>query len=92
MPARVQQGDRTSLAHLECCSLEDLKGLLRARALGETDYFSDASELSMNPSLGRIADFERKYGDYHELAGSPADDELSVAAVVAELKARLRES
>ncbi len=56
------------------------------------DFFSNASELSMNPSLGRIADFERKYGDYHELVVSLADDELSVAAVVAELKARLCKS
>lgn len=63
-----------------------------ARTLRESDFFGDASELSVNPSLGKIADFERKYGDYHELAESVADDELSVAAVVAELKARLYKS
>lgn len=90
MPARVHQRGRISLAHLECCSLEDLKGVLKVRALREIDFFRDASELSMNPSLEKIADFERNYGDYYELAESVADDEISVAAVVAELKARLK--
>ncbi len=72
--------------------MEDLKGLLKARALREAAFFKDASELSIKPSIGKINDFERKYGDYHELDQSVADDELNVAAVVAELKARLHGS
>ncbi len=92
VPGRVYQNDRVALAHLECCSLEDLKELLKARALRETDFFQDAYELSTNPSLEKIGEFERMYGDYHELAESATEDELSVAAVVGELKDRLGKS
>lgn len=90
VPAETRRGGGLRLAHLECCSLDDLKELLRVKAVRELEFFKDAAGLPEDLSLARIANFESKYGDYNELAQTRTDHELPVAAMVAELKIRIR--
>lgn len=91
-PAEVYGREGLRLAHIECCSINDLKKLLTVRARSEIEFFDDASKLVQNPSLSSINEFEKKYGDYYELAQSNKDDEIAVVAIIAELKKRLTKS
>jgi hypothetical protein len=91
VPAETHQKGGLKLAHLECCSLDDLKELLRVKAMRELEFFKDAANLPENLSFPKIAGFERKYGDYNELAQTRTDHELPIAAIVAELKKRIRD-
>lgn len=87
--AEVHGRDGARLAHIECCSTDDLIILLAGRAQREIEFFQDASHLATNLNIDRIGEFEKKYGNYDELAQAQSDNELAVAAFVAELKRRL---
>jgi hypothetical protein len=77
------------LVHIECCSTDDLRKLLSARAKREIEFFSDASKLSENLDLKMFKEFEKSYGDYYEVVETSSDQELAVLAIVSELKSRL---
>ncbi len=87
LPAEIKQANRIKFAHMECCSIEELKQVLLAQARNQIELYQDVIELVNRMSLEKIRAFEAKYGTYEELRqGSHIDHHVMISALMSELK------
>lgn len=82
------------MAHIECCSYEQIKQILLSQAEDQIEFYKDIINL-INDEIGkdnksflnRINIFEQKYGSSDEIRqGSSIDRDIFTYASIAELK------
>jgi hypothetical protein len=88
------------IAHIECCSVNQIKKILISQAKEQISLYKDLFDLieSMQDSHNndirlreRISEFETKYGSFDELRqGSTIDHNLLTSALISELIKKLQ--
>ena len=90
LPAEIKDRNKVKFAHMECCSIEELKRILSTSAQSQIKLYQDTIELVSNISLEKIRDFEMKYGTYAEINQGPHIDHcVMISALVSELRMKL---
>lgn len=90
IPAEIRDRDKIKFAHIECCSVEEIKRNLVSQAESQIRLYQDVIDMLNEPSLEKIRDFEMKYGTYEEISqGQHIDHHLMVSALVSELKKKV---
>lgn len=90
LPAEIKDANKIKFAHMECCSIEELKKSLLEKAQNQVKMYQDVIELVNNISLEKINDFETKYGTYEETSqGRHIDHNVMICALISELKRKI---
>ncbi|MGN6349325.1 MAG: hypothetical protein ACTHLL_06215 [Candidatus Nitrosocosmicus sp.] len=85
---------KSQMAHIECCSREQIKQILLSQAEDQIEFYKDIINL-INEEIGKdnksflnkINIFEQKYGSFDEIRqGSSIDRDIFTYASIAELK------
>ena len=87
-------GEKCDMAHIECCSLEQIKQILSTQAEDQIRFYKDIIDLIKegkgkdNKSfLNKLNNFEQKYGYFDEIRqGTSIDRDIFTYALIAELK------
>lgn len=90
-------GEKRKMAHIECCSSEQIKQILLSQAEDQIRFYSDIIDLikeegkennkSNKDLLNKVDIFEQKYGSFDEMRqGVSIDHNLLAYALIAELK------
>lgn len=91
IPAEIRDRSKIRFAHMECCSVEEIKQNIIEHAQKQINIFQDLVELVNNLSTEKIKDFETKYGTYEEIRqGAYIDRDVTIAALISELKRKVR--
>ncbi len=86
-PVVVNLQGQNKLAHVECCSEENLLEKLKQIVESETIFYKDISNLVENFSQDNISKIERKYGSYDEhKSGIQSDKFTEILAIIDKLK------
>jgi transcription elongation factor Elf1 len=89
--AEIRDPEEIKFAHMECCSIEQLKQCLLLESESQLKFYQDAIDLVDNLDQNRVRDFETKYGTFDELSQyQPIDRELIISALISELKKRMK--
>ncbi len=86
--------EKSKIAHIECCSHEQIKQILLSQAEDQIRFYKDIIDLIKegkgkdNKSfLNKLGNFEQKYGSFDEIRqGTSIDRDIFTYALIAELK------
>ena len=86
--------EKSKIAHIECCSYEQIKQILLSQAEDQIRFYKDIIDLIKegkgkdNKSfLNKLGNFEQKYGSFDEIRqGTSIDRDIFTYALIAELK------
>jgi hypothetical protein len=86
--------EKSKMAHIECCSYEQIKQILLSQAEDQIGFYKDIIELINEDTckdnksfLNKIKIFEQKYGSFDEIRqGTSIDRDMFTFASIAELK------
>lgn len=86
--------EKSKIAHIECCSHEQIKQILLSQAEDQIIFYKDIIDLIKegkgkdNKSfLNKLNNFEQKYGSFDEIRqGTSIDRDIFTYALIAELK------
>ena len=86
--------EKSKIAHIECCSQEQIKQILLSQAEDQIRFYKDIIDLIKegqgkdNKSfLNKLNNFEQKYGYFDEIRqGTSIDRDIFTYALIAELK------
>jgi transcription elongation factor Elf1 len=84
--------EKSKMAHIECCSHEQIKQILLSQAEDQIRFYKDIIDLIKEEKdsksfLNKINNFEQKYGYFDEIRqGTSIDRDIFTYALIAELK------
>jgi hypothetical protein len=86
--------EKSQMAHIECCSYEQIKQILLSQAEDQIGFYKDIIDLINEETgkdnksfLNKINIFEQKYGSFDEIRqGTSIDRDIFTYASIAELK------
>lgn len=88
--------EKSKMAHLECCSPEQIKHILLSQAEDQIKFYKNIIDLikeekgkenDINYFLNKLYNFEQKYGSLDEIRqGTSIDRDLFIYALIEELK------
>src|SRR6476619_3334616 len=86
--------EKSKMAHIECCSHEQIKQILLSQAEDQIRFYKDIIDLikegkgkDKKSFLNKLGNFEQKYGYFDEIRqGTSIDRDIFTYALIAELK------
>jgi transcription elongation factor Elf1 len=86
--------EKSKIAHIECCSHEQIKQILLFQAEDQIRFYKDIIDLMKEGKgkdnkyfLNKLNNFEQKYGYFDEIRqGTSIDRDIFTFALIAELK------
>ncbi len=86
--------EKSKIAHIECCSHEQIKQILLSQAEDQIRFYKDIIDLIKEEKgkdnksfLNKLNNFEQKYGSFDEIRqGTSIDRDIFTYALIAELK------
>ena len=86
--------EKCNMAHIECCSLEQIKQILSTQAEDQIRFYKDIIDLikekkreDNKPLANKFINFEQKYGSFDEISqGTSTDRDIFTYALIQELK------
>lgn len=86
--------EKSKIAHIECCSHEQIKQILLSQAEDQIRFYKDIIDLikegkgkDKKSFLNKLGNFEQKYGYFDEIRqGTSIDRDIFTYALIAELK------